>query len=525
MSRLRPRHARHHQPERPLRGGRARHVSDDPPVVHHENSIRQGEDLVQLDRDQQERFAGVAQRHQAPVDELDRADVDSTGGLPDQEEIGIAVELAGQHDLLLIAARERRGGEDSAPRADVVLRHLTFPARCDRRAAQPDRAVVGGLVVIAEDGALARHERDDEAHAMAVLGHVGQAEAPQASRGARFRVDEAVGFQSDLPRFHRPDPRERFEQLRLPVAGDPRHSHDLATPHREADAFDALHPERVLDHEPGHLEHRVARPSGTPVDVQAHRAAHHQLGELLGRRPGGGKRGDDSPLPHHGDDVGDLEDLAQLVRDQQNGLALAAERREDPEEMVGLLGRQDGGRLVEDQEIRAPIERLQDLDALPLADAEIRDTRVGVDLEVVFAPKTLELGACPVHAGAEPEGAFDSQHDVFQDRERLDQHEVLMHHPDPRGQRVLRAADHRGPTADEDLAAIGLVVAVEDAHEGRLAGAVLAHDPVDRTPADDERYVAVGVDLAEPLVDTPQLDRRARGLDRSLRAAALPPQS
>src|SRR5207249_9859599 len=70
-----------------------------------------------------------------------------------------------------------------------------------------------------------------------------------------------------------------------------------------------------------------------------------------------------------------------------------------------------------------------------------------------------------------------------------------------------------------------------DAHQGRLAGAVLADDAVDRARSHDERDVPVRVDVAKPLVDTPQLDRRRSAIFYvpfrygPLRAAALPPQS
>ena len=41
---------------------------------------------------------------------------------------------------------------------------------------------------------------------------------------------------------------------------------------------------------------------------------------------------------------------------------------EDLEQLLRLLRRQDGRRLVEDQDLGAAVERLQDLDALLLAD-------------------------------------------------------------------------------------------------------------------------------------------------------------
>ena len=77
---------------------------------------------------------------------------------------------------------------------------------------------------------------------------------------------------------------------------------------------------------------------------------------------------------------------------------------------------------------------------------------------------------------------------------------------------IVGAADRRRPASHQDLAAVGAMIAVQDAHQRRLAGAVLAHEAVDRPLANDQRQVAVGVDVAKPLVDAPELDDRRRRL-------------
>ena len=64
------------------------------------------------------------------------------------------------------------------------------------------------------------------------------------------------------------------------------------------------------------------------------------------------------------------------------------------------------------------------------------------------------------------------------------------------------------PSRDPDLAPVRPVEAVEDAHQGGLAGAVLADDPVNRAALDREAHVPVGVDAPEALVDAEKLDRR-----------------
>ena len=58
------------------------------------------------------------------MDELDGADVDAARRLADDEHVGIALHLAGEHDLLLVAAGEIGGLQPRVGRADVELLHL-----------------------------------------------------------------------------------------------------------------------------------------------------------------------------------------------------------------------------------------------------------------------------------------------------------------------------------------------------------------------------------------------------------------
>ena len=108
---------------------------------------------------------------------------------------------------------------------------------------------------------------------------------------------------------------------------------------------------------------------------------------------GGLARRHDRALAHDRDGVGDRHDLAQLVRDEDDRLALVLELPEDAEEVVGLGRRQHAGRLVEDQDLGAAIERLEDFDALLQADRQLLDDGVGIDLEAVFALEPLQFRA------------------------------------------------------------------------------------------------------------------------------------
>ena len=63
--------------------------------------------------------------------------------------------------------------------------------------------------------------------------------------------------------------------------------------------------------------------------------------------------------------------------------------------MVGLGRRQHAGRLVEDQDLGAAIERLEDFDALLQADRQFLDDGVGIDLQPVFALEALAVRSAP----------------------------------------------------------------------------------------------------------------------------------
>ena len=202
---------------------------DDAAVVHDQDSIRQREDPVQLDRHEQERLAAVPQRGQAAVDELDGADVDAPRGLSDQQELGIPVQLASQHDLLLVAAGERRRAPGSVGGADVVLRGLLLEAGRDGGAAKPERAVVRRLVVVPEDRALPRR-RSAMTSPMRwrSSGHVGDAHPPHVPRRSFPRAAQLAALPLDPAGLDGSNPGERVEQLGLAIPGDACDAHDLA---------------------------------------------------------------------------------------------------------------------------------------------------------------------------------------------------------------------------------------------------------------------------------------------------------
>jgi hypothetical protein len=236
-------------------------------------------------------------------------------------------------------------------------------------------------------------------------------------------------------------------------------------------------------------------------------AAHHQLGQLP-RGHGGRVDGvDRGAAADHGDLVGHLQHLVELVRDEQDGEPLLLEVAQVVEQLVDLLRHQDGGGLVEDEDPGAAVEDLEDLHPLPLADPEVLDQGVRVDLEPVGLGDLADarLGGAEVDPAGP--GRLAAEHDVLEHREVVGQHEVLVHHAHAGVDRVARRVEGHLAAVDGDGALVRTLHAVEDLHQRGLAGAVLAHDRVHVTAPDDDVDVVVGDDARKSLRDPTQLDR------------------
>ena len=122
--------------------------------------------------------------------------------------------------------------------------------------------------------------------------------------------------------------------------------------------------------------------------------------------------------------------------DEDHGFALRLELAEHIEKMVGFARCQHTSRLIEDQDVGAAIESLEDLHPLLQSDRQIVDRFAEVDFQSVIAGKPFELLACRGNASVADESALRTQHHIFEDGEITDQHEMLVHHADPGFDRI-----------------------------------------------------------------------------------------
>ena len=325
-----------------------------------------------------------------------------------------------------------------------------------------------------------------------------------------LRGGRLLAFHQDLARDKRTYAGERLEQFRLTVAGDAGDPDDLAGAQRERHVLHAHHAAIVGDRDVAGLQRDLTGMGLALVDLENHLASDHGVGEFGRRCLSGLEGGDDLAAPHHRDAVGQAHDLAQLVRDEHNGLVLRLENLEHREELVGLGGREHRSRLIEHEDLGPAHQRLEDFDALLQTHRQFADDRVGVDFERILLAEIGELFANCRRAARQQRAALSAEHHVFKHAERRDEHEVLVHHADSVADRLLRGANADRLAIDADLAGIGFIEAVEDRHQRRFAGAVLADDAVDETAIDLEIDVLVGVDRSKALVDADQFDGRRR---------------
>ena len=152
-----------------------------------------------------------------------------------------------------------------------------------------------------------------------------------------------------------------------------------------------------------------------------------------GGRAGGVDGDDPLAVAQHRDPVADLEHLVELVRDEHDRAPAGDERPHDVEQLAGLGRREHGGRLVEDQDPRAPGEDAEDLDALLLADRQLPDLGLRVDAQPELVHQLRPCGRRRSRrvtrrgVASQPRWMFSAT--VIGG----DELEVLVHHPDAGG--------------------------------------------------------------------------------------------
>ena len=234
------------------------------------------------------------------------------------------------------------------------------------------------------------------------------------------------------------DAGDEIEQFRLAVAGDAGNADDFPLAHVERHIVDAGRSLAVAPGKVLHLKHHFARLGRALFDAQQHAAAHHQLGQFFDGGLFGFLGGHHLAAPHDRDMVGDRHDLAQLVGDENDGFSLVAQLAQNAEQVVCLVGREHARGLIKDQRLGTLEEGFENFDALLQAHRQFADDGIRINVELVIMGEAGEFGAGLVEGRADQGAAFGAQHDILQNGERIDQHEMLVHHADAVGDGIGR---------------------------------------------------------------------------------------
>ena len=232
--------------------------------------------------------------------------------------------------------------------------------------------------------------------------------------------------------------------------------------------------------------------------------AHHHVGHFLGV----GvlcKHVADEPAPvQNGHPVGKGLYLVHLVGDDDDGLARRAHVPQNGEQPLRLLGHQNGGGLVQNENVRPPVEDFHDLHGLFLGHGHVVDFLERVHFEAVG------IADCPDFLRhllqVQPSRFMQTQDDVFRGGEHIHQLEMLMDHADAIAESVGRGADHRFLAVNVDPALVRVVDAGEHVHKGGLAAAVFAQQGQDLSPVDVQPDLVVGQNRTEGFGYVPHHD-------------------
>ena len=291
--------------------------------------------------------------------------------------------------------------------------------------------------------------------------------------------------------------RNGLEQFALAAACDARDAEHLARVDGEADIVQTLDAKLVVSRQAFDDEALFNVLRLGAADVQAHRVADHHVGQRLLVGVLGGDVTDVFALAQHGHAVGHVEHLVQLMRDDNEGLAVGLHVAHDGEELVRLLRGEHCGRLVQNEDVRPAVEHLDDLDGLLLRNGHVVDLLIGVDVEPVFVADLFDLFA----GFGNVELAFKAEDDILRCGEKIDELEVLVDHTDAVFERILGGGDRDGFAVNVDLPLVGEIDAGEHVHQRRLAAAVFAEQRQDLALVQLKVDGVVRHHFAEPLRD------------------------
>ena len=455
--------------------------------------------LAHVDNSHSGRFLLVDQI----INGIGRVYIQSPDGVSGEKHRGGGSDLPAHQDLLYVAAGQPPNGSADTRGADIQLID-------DGLRESPRGLSVGDHAAARAEGAQHHVVRQihvaHQAHAEAILRNEGEGDAHFGDLHGIFPQQLFPGTVvldiGDASALHRLEPRNGFQQLFLPAAGNTRDPQDLTAVGGKRYVFQLQDPINASDGQPFDLDSRFGIHGIETVDVQRYGVPHHHVGHFLCVGVFGEHIAYELAVTKDGDPVGEGLDLVHLVCDDDNGLAVVAHVAQHRKELVGLLGRQHGGGLIQDQDVGASVQNLYNLDSLLLRDGHIIDLLIRVHLKAVsIADRTDPFGGSfQIQLSLQPEN------DIFSGRQYVHQLEMLMDHADAVVEGVLGGADDNFLVVNEDLTIVREIYPGEHIHQGSFAAAVLTQKRQDLTAVNIQPDLVVGDDASEPFGDIAHLD-------------------
>ncbi|OPZ14860.1 MAG: hypothetical protein BWZ10_01827 [candidate division BRC1 bacterium ADurb.BinA364] len=418
-------------------------------------------------------IAGLAQIR---MHALGGADIQSARRIDRGQRLHFGSQFASQHDFLLVAARQSRNRRADRGRADVVPLDALAREAVARLGPQPapfrKRRMGEGF----EDQIVGQGKGPDQPLALSVAGHKGQA-SPRPL--GRTQVGGVGAVEPDLARARAFGAREDFRQFGLAVAFDSGDGMDFARARLERQfARPAPSGGGDLPQRKDRFARRLAPCFRRPL---AQRMPDHPFAQLA--RAGAARlaNADRFSGAQNGDPIAYARHFVQFVRNEDDRAARGAQRAHCLEQIVDFGWGQNGRRFVQNQRARAADQRLEQFDALLLADGQRLDAlcRVDPDMEAFGGGGRRGKGLAFAKPGAAQAGDAHAQEQVFGDGQSGREHEMLVHHADAQRHGFGGRMDPRRRAEDFDFAGVHPEHPEQDVHQRGFAGAVFSQQGVD----------------------------------------------
>ena len=252
------------------------------------------------------------------------------------------------------------------------------------------------LVLIAQDQVVGHGHVQDQAAGLAVLGDKADAALFALGDG---QLGDVLAVQQDAAGGGADDPGHQLGDLLLSAVVDAGQAEDLSLADLEADVVEPVPVGDMVE-----LQHDLVPDMGIVPPLQHQVAPHHQAGDLLRRGVESLYRIHHLAGAQHGDAVAEGHDLLELVGDDDDGLPQLLQALEHLPQLVDLLGRQNGGGLIQNDDVGLAVERLCDLHPLLhpqgdvpdlLPDRQGKAVPVGELLDLVVHLAAVDHGPCP----------------------------------------------------------------------------------------------------------------------------------